>query len=268
MRLYGFSLLIGIGMTLALAEHGIAVGEPKAVEKARRLFKKINTAELDDQLEVELGRESGSLEISRLGESVVNVVHRVPESGCSSVSRDYYYWDGKPVFLFVVRDCNGAKTEDRYYFSGNKLVWWTQRTGPNTSALRVQNIAKALGWYAKAAQRLEDARQQYECAAALGDSGPCNRHGECTYIDSSCIAATDKDCLNSDYCQSAGECTALDGKCIATPQSCRESTQCLSQGLCSLHRGSCHALNDADCKRAYVCEEDGECTAKDLSCVK
>lgn len=97
-------------------------------------------------------------------------------------------------------------------------------------------------------------------------AGLCAREARCTPIGGAC-RIYDGDCARSRLCGDDGRCATEQGRCVArTRQGCAESTGCKLYGLCEPVDGECRAT-DADCRRAKVCREEGQCSARFGRCV-
>ncbi len=96
----------------------------------------------------------------------------------------------------------------------------------------------------------------------------CYASGRCTPRGNRCVADSAADCKRSTGCLFAGRCLLESGACIATSASCRDNLSCRISGLCSVSRGTCKALSDADCNSSSACRIQKRCRAVDGACKK
>ncbi len=58
------------------------------------------------------------------------------------------------------------------------------------------------------------------------------------------------------------------GKAKAGGDKCKDSENCKKYGDCTLKKGKCAVVSDADCKNAKVCKDEGRCKALNGMCTK
>ena len=100
------------------------------------------------------------------------------------------------------------------------------------------------------------------------NSDLCRFSGLCSASNGSCVAGEDSECSASEDCNNEARCWAKDGECYDRDLHCKQSQQCMADGLCtSDDQGNCFAGSSGSCRMSRGCSGDGRCTASGGRCV-